>query len=79
MQHFIFKDKEGNDLKIVSDIGQVAAMLQDPELVKPMDGSNLEVYLVANHMKIIVEGVEYIHKGCSWGIANPEVYVYQQI
>lgn len=79
MQQFIFKDKEGKNLIIVSDMGQVAAMLQDTELVKPMNGSDLEMYLVTNHMQIIVEGVVYIHKGCSWGITNPEIYVYQQI
>ena len=78
-QRFVFKDKEGNDLNIITDMGQVAALLHDKELVKPMDGANLELYLITNHMKINVDGVEYIHQGCSWGISDPEMYVYKQI
>lgn len=78
-QQFIFKDKEDNVLQIVRDLGQVAAILKDAELVKPMDGATLEMYLFMHHMKINVGGIDYMHNGCSWGINQPDVFVYKQI
>ena len=38
-QQFIFKDKNGNELQTITDMGQIAAMFKDPELNKPMDGA----------------------------------------
>ena len=78
-QQFVFRDKDGRDLQVVTDMGQVAALLQDEEFVNPMDGASLERYLITHHMKVKIDGVEYIHKGCSWGICEPELYVYKQI
>lgn len=78
-QQFIFKDKNDNELQTISDMGLIAAMFNDTELIKPMDGAALEMYLFTHHMRVYIDGIEYHHKGCSWGINKPEVFVYKQV
>lgn len=78
-QQFIFKDKNENELQVISDMGLIAAMFNDPELIKPMDGAILEMYLVTHHMRVYIAGIEYHHNGCSWGINQPDVFIYKQV
>lgn len=78
-QQFIFKDKNGRELQTITDMGLIAAMFNDRELINPMDGAALEMYLVTHHMRVYIDGIEYHHTGCSWGINKPEVFVYEQV
>lgn len=78
-QQFFFKDKNGNELQTINDMGLIAVMFNDSELIKPMDGAALEMYLVTHHMKVYIDGIEYHHNGCSWGINQPDVFVYTQV
>lgn len=78
-KQFIFQDKEGNPLRTITDMGQIAAIFNDPELIKTMDGASLEMYLLTHHMRVYIDSVEYQHKGCSWGINQPDVFIYKQV
>lgn len=76
---FIIKDKNGNVSYQTDSLNDVAQTLRAPELLKVNKGDELEMAMVSKFYKVQFGDKLYIHQGCSFGINQPDTFIYMEV
>ena len=58
---------------------EFAGLLNDEQIMNCENEAILEFYLVANHMRVTIDGEQYKHKGTTWSAYHLPVFTFVKI
>ena len=79
MIQIILKNSAGVITHIMNSVEELAAALNDPMIKTQQNISDLFSYVMQNHYRTNIYGIDYYHSNASFGIGQPTTLVFTEL
>jgi len=79
MIQVILKNSAGVIIQVMNSVEELAAALNDPMISAQRNIGDLYSYVMRNHCRTKINGIDYYHSNASFGIGQPAILVFTEL